>query len=76
MHPMLTVLINKRYTVTGTVTMGEKVLPVDSIMLGYTPDEACADAAWVAGQKELRHTGIFLTEQMYTYTLTATEIKP
>ena len=45
MHPMLTVLINKRYTVTGTVTMGEKVLPVDSIMLGYTHDEACADAA-------------------------------
>ena len=39
-------------------------------------DEACADAAWGAGQKELRHTGIFLTEQMYTYDLTATEIKP
>lgn len=49
---------------------------IDSIMLGYTPDEACADAAWYAGQKELRHTGIFLTEQMYTYDLTATEIKP
>lgn len=72
---MITILVNKRFAVTGTVTMGEKVLSVDSIMLGYTPDEACADAAWFAGQKELRHTGIFLTEQMYTYALTATEIE-
>lgn len=63
----------KRFIVTGTVTIGQKVIPVNTYTGGYTEDEACADAAWGVGLRELRGTGVMLTEEMYTYNLTATE---
>lgn len=73
MPPVLMVSLIKRFVVTGTVTMGEKIIPVDTYMAGYNEDEACADAAWGVGLREVRGTGIMLTDEMYTYNLTATE---
>lgn len=78
MAPALMVSLIKRFIVTGAVIMyplteQKKEIPVDTYMAGYDEDEACADAAWGVALREVRGTGILLTEEMYTYNLTATE---
>ena len=75
MQTIISVSILKRFVVTGTLMLGDKTIHVDTYMVGYSDYEACADAAWGAGLKELRGTGVLLTDRMYTYELTATEDK-
>lgn len=78
MNAAIFVTLIKRFVVTGTVTMypfteQQREIPVDTYMAGYNEDEACADAAWGVALRQVRGTGVILTDGMYAYSLTAAE---